>query len=100
MTDDQPVADWNVAERHGKMLVDCTGEKVAVDSGGRQVMKSVMTRQGVPELPETHPASRAYRVFTGLFVFGPPTLLVAALRRHWLSATRTNRRIFAVFYIL
>ena len=35
MTDDQPVADSNVAEWHGKMLVDCAGEKVAVNSGGR-----------------------------------------------------------------
>ncbi len=101
MTDDQPVADWNVAQWHGKMLVDCAGEKVAVNSGGRQAMKSVMTRRGAaPEIPETHPASRLYRVFTGLFVFGPPALLVAAFRRRWFFATRTNRRIFGLFYIL
>jgi sporulation protein YlmC with PRC-barrel domain len=28
MTDDQPVAEWNVAEWHGKMLVDSEGEKI------------------------------------------------------------------------
>ena len=53
-----------------------------------------------PKVPETHPASRLYRVFTGLFVFGPPALLVAAFWRRWLFATRTNRRIFGVFYLL
>jgi stearoyl-CoA desaturase (delta-9 desaturase) len=101
MTDDQPVADWNVAERHGKMFVGCAGEKVAVNSGGWQAMKSVMTREGAaPEVDETHPASRLYRVFTGLFVFGPPALLVTAFRRRWFFATPTNRRIFGAFYIL
>ena len=100
MTDEQPVARWKVSELPGRMALGFAGEKVAVDAGGRQAMGSVITRQGVPEAPETHPASRLYRVFTGLFVFGPPTLLVAAFRRQWLSATRTNRRIFGVFYIL
>src|SRR5436190_18973405 len=52
------------------------------------------------EAPETYPASRLYRVFTALFVFGPPALLAAAFRRHWLGATRPNRRIFGVFYAL
>ena len=52
------------------------------------------------EVPETYPASRVYRVFTGLFVFGPPALLVAAFRKGWLFATPTNRRIFAVSYLL
>jgi sporulation protein YlmC with PRC-barrel domain len=28
MTDDQPVAEWNVAEWRGKMLVDVEGEKI------------------------------------------------------------------------
>jgi uncharacterized protein YrrD len=28
MTDDQPVAEWNVAEWHGKTLVDVEGEKI------------------------------------------------------------------------
>ncbi len=28
MTDDQPVAAWNVSEWHGKMLVDLQGEKI------------------------------------------------------------------------
>lgn len=28
MTDDQPDAQWNVAEWHGKMLVDSAGEKI------------------------------------------------------------------------
>lgn len=28
MTDDQPVVEWDVAERHGKMLVDLEGEKI------------------------------------------------------------------------
>jgi uncharacterized protein YrrD len=28
MTDDQPAAEWNVAEWHGKTLVDCEGEKI------------------------------------------------------------------------
>ena len=28
MTDDQGQAKWNVAEWHGKMLVDCNGEKI------------------------------------------------------------------------
>ena len=51
-------------------------------------------------LPETHPASRVYRLFTGLFVFGPPALLVAAFRKRWFLATPTNRRIFGVFYLL
>jgi hypothetical protein len=65
----------------------------------QRAIESVMTGQGAArEVPETHPASRLYRVFTGLFVFGPPALLVAALRRRWLLATRTNRRIFGVFY--
>jgi uncharacterized protein YrrD len=28
MADDQPVADWNVADWHGKMLVDPEGQKL------------------------------------------------------------------------
>jgi sporulation protein YlmC with PRC-barrel domain len=28
MTAQQPGAEWNVAEWHGKMLVDCDGEKI------------------------------------------------------------------------
>ena len=52
------------------------------------------------ELAETHPASLIYRLFTGLFVFGPPALLVLTSRRGWLMATRANRRIFAVSYLL
>jgi len=28
VTDDQGQAKWNVAEWHGKMLVDCNGEKI------------------------------------------------------------------------
>src|SRR2546423_12325251 len=52
------------------------------------------------EVHETYPASRLYRVFTALFVFGPPALLAAAFRRRWVFATRTNRRIFGVFYTL
>jgi hypothetical protein len=28
MTDEQHEADWNVADWHGKMLVDCEGEKI------------------------------------------------------------------------
>ena len=52
------------------------------------------------EVPETHPASRIYRVFTGLFVFGPPALLVASFRKQWFLATPTSRRIFGVFYLL
>ena len=28
MTDDQPVVEWNVAEWHGKMLVDVEGQKI------------------------------------------------------------------------
>ena len=57
-------------------------------------------RAAASEAPETYPASRLYRVFTGLFVFGPPSLLVAAFRKHWLGATRHNRRIFGAFYAL
>ena len=58
-------------------------------------------RPGRPQdVPETYPASRTYRVFTGPFVFGPPAVLVAAFRRRWLMATPANRRIFAVSYIL
>ena len=53
-----------------------------------------------PAVPETHPASRVYRVFTGLFVFGPPALLVASFRNRWLMATPANRRIFTVSYLL
>ena len=55
-----------------------------------------------PESPvaETYPASRLYRIFTGLFVFGPPALLVAAFRKRWFLATPANRRIFGVFYLL
>src|SRR2546421_4470326 len=52
------------------------------------------------EVHETYPASRLYRVFTALFVFGPPALLAAALRRRCVFAPRTNRRIFGVFYTL
>jgi stearoyl-CoA desaturase (delta-9 desaturase) len=66
-----------------------------------QARESATTeRAGAAEVPETHPASRLYRVFTGLFVFGPPVLLVAAFRKRWLLATPANRRIFAVFYAL
>src|SRR5690242_13580800 len=54
----------------------------------------------VAEVPETHPASRVYRAFTGLFVFGPPAVLAASFRKRWLLATPTNRRIFAVSYLL
>src|SRR5271167_242374 len=53
-----------------------------------------------PEVPETHPASLSYRLFTGMFVFGPPALLVATFRKRWLLASPINRRIFGVFYIL
>jgi len=52
------------------------------------------------EVPETHPASLLYRAFTGMFVFGPPLLLAVVLRKGSLMATRANRRIFAVFYLL
>src|SRR5438874_11441972 len=101
MTDDQRVEDWNVVEWHGRMRVNCAGERSrSTRVAGRQ-SKSAMTGQGAaPEVPETHPASRLYRVFTGLFVFGPPALLVTAFRRRWFLATRANRRIFGVFYIL
>ena len=60
----------------------------------------MMGQAPVAEVPETHPASRVYRVFTGLFVFGPPALLAASFRRRWFLATPTNRRIFAVSYLL
>ncbi|MGO9905105.1 MAG: fatty acid desaturase, partial [Solirubrobacteraceae bacterium] len=60
----------------------------------------MMDQEPVPELPETHPASRVYRILTGLFVFGPPALLVAAFRKGWFLATPINRRIFGVFYLL
>ena len=53
-----------------------------------------------PELGETFPASRVYRVFTGLFVFGPPALLAITFRKGWLLATPANRRIFGVGYLL
>ena len=100
MVDDQPVTDSNVPGSHGEVRVDRAGETVAVDSRGRQAMKSVMASPGAArEVPETHPASRLYRVFTGLFVFGPPALLVAAFRKRRFWATRTNRRIFGAFYI-
>jgi stearoyl-CoA desaturase (Delta-9 desaturase) len=56
--------------------------------------------EGRPRTPETHPASVIYRVFTGLFAFGPPALLVATLINGRLLATRANRRIFVVSYIL
>ena len=59
-----------------------------------------MDQAPVAEVPETHPASRVYRVFTGLFVFGPPALLAASFRKRWFLATPTNRRIFAVSYLL
>jgi stearoyl-CoA desaturase (delta-9 desaturase) len=59
-----------------------------------------MGQPAADEAAETHPASLVYRVFTGMFVFGPPTLLVAAFRKRWLLATRANRRIFGVFYVL
>jgi stearoyl-CoA desaturase (delta-9 desaturase) len=100
MVDDQPVTDSNVPGWHGEVRVDRAGETVAVDSRGRQAMKSAMASPGAArEVRETHPASRLYRVFTGLFVFGPPALLVAAFRRRRFWATRTNRRIFGAFYI-
>jgi stearoyl-CoA desaturase (Delta-9 desaturase) len=56
--------------------------------------------RGPGQVPETYPASLLYRVFTGLFVFGPPALLAATLRRRWLMATPANRRIFAISYML
>ena len=59
-----------------------------------------MDQEPVPEVPETHPASRVYRILTGLFVFGPPALLVATFRKRWFLATPINRRIFGVFYLL
>jgi len=59
-----------------------------------------MDQAPVPEVAETYPASRVYRIFTGLFVFGPPALLVASFRKRWFLATPTNRRIFGVFYLL
>ena len=59
-----------------------------------------MDQPPVREVPETHPASRVYRIFTGMFVFGPPALLVASFRKRWFLATPTNRRIFGVFYLL
>ncbi len=49
---------------------------------------------------ETHPASLLYRAFTAMFVFGPPALLTITFRKRWLLATRANRRIFAVSYLL
>src|SRR5271170_4390342 len=68
MTEGQPVADPDMAGWDRKLPVDCAGETVAVDSGGPQATKSVMaTRATAREVPETHPASRLYRVFTGLF---------------------------------
>ncbi len=60
----------------------------------------MLDQASVPEVAETHPASRVYRIFTGLFVFGPPAVLVAAFRKRWFLATPTNRRIFGVFYLL
>jgi stearoyl-CoA desaturase (Delta-9 desaturase) len=59
-----------------------------------------MDQAPVREVPETHPASRVYRIFTGMFVFGPPALLVASFRKRWFLATPTNRRIFGVSYLL
>jgi len=53
-----------------------------------------------PQADETFPASRVYRVFTGLFAFGPPALLAITFRRGWLQATPVNRRIFAAGYLL
>ena len=52
------------------------------------------------QVPETHPASRIYRIFTGLFVFGPPALLAGTFRSGRLLATPANRRIFAASYLL
>jgi len=54
----------------------------------------------IREVPETRPASLVDRIFTGLFVFGPPVLLIQAFRKRWLLATPTNRGIFGVFYVL
>jgi fatty-acid desaturase len=59
-----------------------------------------MDQAPVREVPETHPASRVYRIFTGMFVFGPPALLVASFRKRWFLATPTNRCIFGVSYLL
>jgi len=101
MTDDQLMARWNAVGLRGDMPLDCAGEKVVANSGDRQATKSGMTRpREASEVPEVYPASRLYRVFTGLFVFGPPALLVAAFRKQSLLATRTNRRVFGVFYML
>jgi stearoyl-CoA desaturase (delta-9 desaturase) len=52
------------------------------------------------QVSETHSASLVYRVFTAMFVFGPPALLALTFRKRWLFATRANRRIFAVSYLL
>src|ERR1022692_1269663 len=60
----------------------------------------MMGQAPVAEVPETHPASRVSRMFTGLFVFGPPALLAASFRKRWFLATPTNSRIFAVSYLL
>jgi len=98
MTNHQP--ERNAAEPHGEMLVGA-GERFAVASDRRRPTESAMRRRGaVTQVAETHPASRLYRAFTGLFVFGPPALLVAAFRKRWFMATGTNRRIFAVLYTL
>jgi stearoyl-CoA desaturase (delta-9 desaturase) len=59
-----------------------------------------MDRARVREVPETHPASRVYRIFTGMFVFGPPALLAASFRKRWFLASPANRRIFGVSYLL
>src|SRR4051812_11197198 len=101
MTDDQLLAGRNVAGLRGDMALDYAGEKVVGNSGDRQATETAMTRpRGGSEGPETYPASGLYRLSRGLFVFGPPALLVAAFRRQALLAPPTTRRVFGVFYIL
>jgi Fatty-acid desaturase len=93
------VANVDVAGARDDSFGGRAGDAIAVDAARRPVTTG---RRSGREVPETYPASRLYRVFTGLFVFGPPTLLVEktafAKRRFW--ATRANRRIFGMFYIL
>jgi stearoyl-CoA desaturase (delta-9 desaturase) len=58
-----------------------------------------MDQPTVSEIPETHPVSLMYRVATAGFVFGPPAILVQAMRKRWFMATTTNRRIFGLTYL-
>lgn len=90
-SEETPILDENSDAR-----ASATSNHSAAESSSPAVPASG-PRQGAPE---TYPASRIYRFFTGLFVFGPPALLVAAFRGRWLMATPANRRIFGVFYIL